>query len=133
MNRRAFLSTAALPFLPQAARPQALALVPRFGDGRDWWFRKRFGMFLHWGLYSIHGFQEQEQWRARVPSDAITRAVAAQEVQLCPTIGVLCRGDYPGGSSSAARPRWPARVSPTGSRVHARRSPPVLRRAAAER
>jgi alpha-L-fucosidase len=69
MNRRAFLGTAALPLLPQAVRAQPAppALVPRFGDGRDWWFRKRFGMFLHWGLYSIHGFHEQEQWRARVP------------------------------------------------------------------
>ncbi|MCX7824087.1 MAG: alpha-L-fucosidase [Verrucomicrobiae bacterium] len=39
----------------------------RFGDGRDWFFEKRFGMFVHWGLYAIHGFHEQEQWRARVP------------------------------------------------------------------
>jgi alpha-L-fucosidase len=62
MRRRTFLGTAALPLLPQAARPQT-----RFGDGRDWWFRHRFGMFVHWGLYAIHGFHEQEQWRARVP------------------------------------------------------------------
>ncbi len=41
--------------------------VPRFGDGRDWWFEKRFGLFIHWGLYAIHGFHEQEQWRLRVP------------------------------------------------------------------
>lgn len=40
---------------------------PRFGDGRDWFFQKRFGMFVHWGLYSIHGWHEQEQWRRRVP------------------------------------------------------------------
>ena len=25
----------------------------RFGDGRDWFFEKRFGMFVHWGLYAI--------------------------------------------------------------------------------
>jgi alpha-L-fucosidase len=71
MNRRHFLGAAAAPLLPQIAPSQAapapLPLVPRFGDGRDWWFRRRFGLFLHWGLYSIHGFQEQEQWRARVP------------------------------------------------------------------
>lgn len=53
--------------MPAAATPGALPLAPRFGDGRDWWFQKRFGMFVHWGLYSIHGFHEQEQWRARVP------------------------------------------------------------------
>jgi alpha-L-fucosidase len=67
MNRRAFLSTAALPLLAAAAEPQPLPLAPRFRDGRDWWFRKRFGMFVHWGIYSIHGFHEQEQWRRRVP------------------------------------------------------------------
>lgn len=38
----------------------------RFGDGRDWFFEKRFGMFVHWGLYAIHGWHEQEQWRHRV-------------------------------------------------------------------
>jgi len=43
------------------------ALAPRFGDGRDWWFQKRFGLFVHWGLYAINGFHEQEQWRRRVP------------------------------------------------------------------
>ena len=41
--------------------------APRFGDGRDWWFHHRFGLFIHWGLYSIHGWHEQEQWRGRVP------------------------------------------------------------------
>lgn len=40
--------------------------MKRFGDGRDWFFEKRFGLFLHWGLYAIHGWHEQEQWRGRV-------------------------------------------------------------------
>jgi hypothetical protein len=26
--------------------------VKRFGDERDWFFEKRYGMFVHWGLYS---------------------------------------------------------------------------------
>jgi alpha-L-fucosidase len=39
----------------------------RFGDGRDWFFEKRYGMFVHWGLYSIPAWHEQHQWRARVP------------------------------------------------------------------
>nr|WP_309689397.1 alpha-L-fucosidase [Armatimonas sp.] len=43
------------------------SLVPRFGDGRDWWFTHRYGMFVHWGLYTLHGWHEQEQWRRRVP------------------------------------------------------------------
>jgi alpha-L-fucosidase len=76
MNRRTFLSTAALPLVPAAAAPQPLQLAPRFGDGRDWWFRKRFGMFLHWGLYAIHGFHEQEQWRARVPRSEYQKLAA---------------------------------------------------------
>jgi|APCry1669189241_1035207.scaffolds.fasta_scaffold00541_6 alpha-L-fucosidase len=42
-------------------------LAQRFGDGRDWWFHKRFGMFIHWGLYSIEGWHEQDQWRRKIP------------------------------------------------------------------
>ena len=40
--------------------------IQRFGDGRDWFFEKRYGMFVHWGLYSIPGWHEQHQWRGRV-------------------------------------------------------------------
>lgn len=40
--------------------------IPRFGDGRDWFFNRRYGVFVHWGLYSIPGWHEQHQWRARV-------------------------------------------------------------------
>jgi alpha-L-fucosidase len=46
--------------------PSALPLK-KFGDGRDWFFEKRYGMFVHWGLYSIPGWHEQHQWRAKVP------------------------------------------------------------------
>jgi len=42
-------------------------MIKRFGDDRDWFFEKRYGMFVHWGLYSIPGWHEQYQWRARVP------------------------------------------------------------------
>jgi len=41
--------------------------MQRFGDGRDWFFEKRFGMFVHWGIYSIPAWHEQHQWRGRVP------------------------------------------------------------------
>jgi alpha-L-fucosidase len=64
----AFTAAAAMPMTlaqPQTASPIP-KLAPRFGDGRDWWFQRRFGMFMHWGLYAIHGFHEREQWRARV-------------------------------------------------------------------
>ncbi len=43
--------------------------IKRFGDGRDWFFEKRYGLFIHWGLYSIPGWHEQHQWRARVPRE----------------------------------------------------------------
>ena len=43
--------------------------MKRFGDGRDWFFEKRFGMFIHWGIYSIPGWHEQHQWRLRVPRE----------------------------------------------------------------
>jgi alpha-L-fucosidase len=48
------------------AEPQN-GLVPRFGDLRDWWFQRRFGMFVHWGLYSIAGWHEQMEWRGNIP------------------------------------------------------------------
>ncbi len=78
MNRRMFLKMAGavpaavavsgVPAVPaRAAGGAEPRLAPRFGDGRDWWFQRRFGMFVHWGLYSINGWHEQEQWRRRVP------------------------------------------------------------------
>ncbi|MCX7819506.1 MAG: alpha-L-fucosidase [Kiritimatiellae bacterium] len=70
MRRRAFLaSSAALGVLRAATGADGtLRSVPRrFGDGRDWFFEARYGLFIHWGLYAIRGFHEQEQWRARVP------------------------------------------------------------------
>ena len=72
MTRRRLLQSAAAlrllqPLRAQPAPAAALKLAPRFGDGRDWWFQRRFGMFVHWGIYAIHGLHEQEQWRYRVP------------------------------------------------------------------
>ena len=39
----------------------------RFHDERDWFLSKRFGLFIHWGLYSIPAWQEQILWRGRMP------------------------------------------------------------------
>ena len=86
-SRRLFLgvsaSAAAAAGLAAGLLPQATAQTargdagpagapkpaPRFDDGRDWWFEKRFGLFIHWGIYSINGWHEQEQWRRRVPRE----------------------------------------------------------------
>jgi len=41
-------------------------MIPRFNDGRDWFFEDRFGMFVHWGIYAIPAWHEQIQWRKPV-------------------------------------------------------------------
>jgi alpha-L-fucosidase len=48
---------------------------PKFGDGRDWFFEKKFGLFIHWGLYSILGWHEQHQWRARVERNEYAKLI----------------------------------------------------------
>ena len=40
--------------------------MQRFGDGRDWFFEHRFGMFVHWGLYALPAWQEQILWRGNM-------------------------------------------------------------------
>jgi alpha-L-fucosidase len=80
MKRREMIKTSAAltaaPFIfpgsVMAIRPSEPDLsanekVKRFGDSRDWFFEERYGMFVHWGLYSIPAWHEQHQWRARVP------------------------------------------------------------------
>lgn len=58
----------------QVLKPdQKPTAIPRFGDGRDWFFERRYGMFVHWGLYSIPGWHEQHQWRGRVARDEYVR------------------------------------------------------------
>ncbi|HBC89199.1 MAG TPA: glycoside hydrolase [Lentisphaeria bacterium] len=50
--------------------------MKHFGDGRDWFFENRYGMFIHWGLYSIDGWHEQVQWRRRIPKAEYVKRVA---------------------------------------------------------
>ena len=40
--------------------------MQRFGDKRDWFCETRFGLFVHWGLYAISGWHEQEQLRRAI-------------------------------------------------------------------
>ncbi len=44
-------------------------MATQFGDERDWFLEKRFGLFVHWGIYAISGWQEQHQWRGRMPAN----------------------------------------------------------------
>ena len=61
-------------FLPKVFISESIKDLPvnnaiktkRFGDGRDWFFKKRFGMFIHWGLYAIPGWHEQHQYRGKI-------------------------------------------------------------------
>ena len=39
----------------------------KFNDSRDWFFDRRFGMFVHWGIYAVHAFHEQEAYRLGIP------------------------------------------------------------------
>ena len=42
-------------------------MTKRFNDARDWFFEKKFGFFIHWGLYAINAWHEQEQMRRGIP------------------------------------------------------------------
>lgn len=44
-------------------------MYKRFNDGRDWFFNARFGLFVHWGIYSVNSWQEQEQYRRALSRD----------------------------------------------------------------
>jgi len=50
-------------------------MAARFGDGRDWFFEKRFGLFVHWGLYAIPAWHEQLQWRREVPRETYQKLI----------------------------------------------------------
>lgn len=41
-------------------------MIPKFNDKRDVFFERRFGMFIHWGLYAIPAWQEQILWRTKM-------------------------------------------------------------------
>jgi alpha-L-fucosidase len=76
------IAGSALGLLPQrlkggpaasVGKPDASFAGPRrFGDARDWFFEKRFGLFIHWGIYSVAGWHEQHMFRKR-----LTRAAYA--------------------------------------------------------
>lgn len=35
--------------------------------GRGWFSKRRLGLFIHWGLYSVPAWHEQLQWRKKIP------------------------------------------------------------------
>lgn len=42
-------------------------MIKKFGDGRDWFFESKLGMFVHWGLYALPAWHEQILWRGKMP------------------------------------------------------------------
>ncbi len=45
----------------------------KFNDERDWFFKNRFGMFIHWGVYAIPAFHEQVQNIKAIPRSEYAR------------------------------------------------------------
>lgn len=41
-------------------------MIPKFHDARDVFFERRFGLFIHWGLYAIPAWHEQILWRGKM-------------------------------------------------------------------
>ncbi len=37
--------------------------MQKFNDSRDWFFERRYGLFIHWGIYAVGGRHEQEIYR----------------------------------------------------------------------
>jgi alpha-L-fucosidase len=39
-------------------------------------FERRVGMFVHWGIYSVDGYHEQQRWRQKMPRREYAKRVA---------------------------------------------------------
>ena len=50
-------------------------MTQHFGDGRDWFFEKRFGLFVHWGIYAIPAWHEQILWRRGLDPDEYEKLI----------------------------------------------------------
>ena len=52
-----------------------VSIAPHFNDARDWFPQKRLGLFVHWGIYALGEWHEQEQYRARIPRRQYARRI----------------------------------------------------------
>ena len=84
LDRREFLASAAAGAVALTRRPGLEILSPPSGASADrmaWWREARFGMFIHWGLYSIlagewGGRDDYAEWirhNAHIPRDEYDR------------------------------------------------------------
>jgi alpha-L-fucosidase len=67
-------------FLTTASRPARAAATPAFTESPEqhaariaWWREARFGMFIHFGLYSVLGRGEWVQWNEQIPVEEYAR------------------------------------------------------------
>src|SRR5436190_22865668 len=69
LTRREALSTLALPLAAGAL--QAQGIDARMSETRakrmQWWHEAKFGMFIHWGLYSVRGRHEWSMETEAIP------------------------------------------------------------------
>ena len=77
-------------------------------DRLDWWQQARFGLFLHWGPYSVAGVEAS--WPIMVP--ALARLVPQPEISEADYVGLARRFD-PRGFDPAA---WVAAARRAGMR-----------------
>ena len=42
--------------------------MQELSGAKHWFHEKRFGMFIHWGIYAVGGIHEQQQMRLHVPA-----------------------------------------------------------------
>jgi alpha-L-fucosidase len=61
-SRRNFLQAS----FAAAMTGSLLASAERSPSGRGWFGEKRFGMFIHWGIYSVAGWHEQHMYRKKL-------------------------------------------------------------------
>lgn len=47
----------------------------RYNDARDWFLDKRFGMFIHWGIYSSRGKTEWERKNCNVSKEEYDKSI----------------------------------------------------------
>ena len=92
-------------------------MIAHFNDDRDWFFDKRFGLFIHWGIYALDGWHEQIQWRKGIPkAQYVERAGRFNPVgsdpdawlDLAAEAGIVV-------TAYADRPRGTMRTGPDGS------------------
>ena len=47
--------------------------IPSYEERMKWFHEARFGMFIHWGLYSLHGRGEWVMFNERIPAKQYAR------------------------------------------------------------